>query len=173
MNTMLQRPEYLHVILNHLPVVGLGVSTVALLIAVLVKSRGATVGCLVLVAVMAASVWAVIETGESAYNRIRAVADPAGVTLLKRHMTLAGNWAWVFYATSLSAAAALLISWKRPRLTNISAVVVIGLSLLSVAAGVAIAQLGGEVRHPEFRPATNIIPADIPTEHEHENGHEH
>ncbi|MPN30006.1 hypothetical protein SDC9_177463 [bioreactor metagenome] len=173
MDTMLHRPEYLHVILNHLPVVGLGVSSIALLIAVLAKSRGATIGCLLLVAIMAASVWPVTETGESAYNRIRAVADPVGATLLKKHMATADKWAWLFYVTALAAAAGLFVAWKRPRFTNIAAALILALSIASLTAGIAMAQIGGEVRHPEFRPGTNIIPEGVSPQHEHENGDEH
>jgi hypothetical protein len=173
MDTMLQRPEYLHVVLNHLPVVGLGVSAVALLIGVLARSRGATIGCLLLVAVIAATIWPVIETGEAAYNRIRAVADPVGATLLKRHMSVANNYAWLFYLTALAAFAGSLAAWRKPKLTNFAAAIVLTLSIASVTGGIAIAHLGGEVRHPEFRSGIDIIPKDIPLRHEHEDAHEH
>jgi hypothetical protein len=173
MDSLLQKPEYVHVALNHLPVVGLGVSAVALSIAMLAKSRGATLGCMLLALIMAASVWPVVESGESAYNRIRAVSDPDGASILRQHMNVAERWAWIYYATALVTAISMLVAWKKPRFINLAGVAVVGLSLCAVAVGVRVAKLGGEVRHPEFRSGTNMIPQNIPRTHDHAHGHEH
>lgn len=173
MNELLRRPEYVHVVLNHLPLVGLGVAALALAIALLSKSRAATVGCLVLVLVTAASVWAVVESGESAYNRIRAIADPDGAPLLKHHMEAADRWVWLYYASALLAAIALAVNWKKPKWTMPVGIAVVVLSLAATVAGISIAQLGGEVRHPEFRPGADVVPQNVPEGHEHGNNHQH
>jgi hypothetical protein len=59
MESLPQRPEYVHVVLNHVPVVGFGGGSVALSIALFAKTRGATLGRMLLALVMAASVWPV------------------------------------------------------------------------------------------------------------------
>ena len=59
MESLLQRSESVHVVLNHVPTVGLGGGAAALSIALFAKSRGATLGCMVLALVLAASVWPV------------------------------------------------------------------------------------------------------------------
>ncbi len=169
MNDLLQRPEYVHVVLNHLPLVGLGVAALALIIALLSKSRAATVGSLVLVLLMAGSVWGVVESGEDAYNRIRAIADPDGAPLLKHHMQLADRWVWLYYAAAILAAIALVVTWKKPKWMTPVGIAVVVLSLAATVAGINIAQLGGEVRHPEFRPGADVVPKNVPEEHEHEH----
>lgn len=173
MNDLLQKPEYLHAVLNHLPIVALPVAALALLLALAARSRGAVLGSLVLVTVMAASAWPVIQTGESAYNRIRAISDPESVALLKQHMFLADRWAWLYYLTALAAAAGAVVVWKRPDKLKLTGIPVAVLALASLIAGVAIAKLGGQVRHPEFRPGSTLVPPDVPEEHSHEHEHEH
>lgn len=173
MNDLLQKPEYPHALLNHLPIVGLAVAALALVVALAARSRGAVLGSLVLVAVMADSAWPVLESGESASNRIRAISDPDGTALLKEHMLLADRGAWLYYETALAAVAGVVVAWKRPAKLRLAGVFVVVLAVASLTAGAAIAKLGGEVRHPELRPGSTLVPQDVPAEHSHEHGHEH
>lgn len=167
----MQSPEHLHALLNHLPIIGLAVAGLALVIALASKSRGAVLGCLVLVAVMAASAWPVIQSGESAYNRIRAISDTEGASLLREHMLMADRWAWLYYLTALAAAAGVAVVWKRPAKLRLAGIPVVALAVSSLATGAAIAKLGGEVRHAEFRPGSTLVPQDVPSEHNHEHEH--
>jgi hypothetical protein len=164
-----QPPEYLHALLNHFPIVGLAVALLALGVALLSKHRTAIAGSLLLVALFAASAWPVIESGESAYNRIRAIADPDGAALLKRHMLLADRWAWLYYVTAATALAGAVISWQRPKWQNWAAMAVAIFAAGSLAAGAAVAKLGGQVRHAEFRSGSTLVPQDIPSEHHHDH----
>lgn len=170
---LLTRPEYLHAVLNHLPIIGLAVASLVLLAAVALRNRVAVLLGLALVAVLAASTWFVIESGESAYNRIRAISDPDSASLLKQHMLLADRWAWLYYLTALAAAAGVVVVWKRPEKLRLAGIPVVVLSLASLLAGAAIAKLGGQVRHPEFRPGSTLVPQDLPREHNHGHKHEH
>jgi hypothetical protein len=167
------QPEYVHVVLNHLPIVGLAVAIVVLIAAVLLRNRAAALVGLALVAVLTTSVWPVMESGESAYNRIRAIADADGAALLKEHMLLADRWGKLYYLTALAALTAVVIVWRRPEKLRLAGVLVTLLALASLVAGVAIARLGGEVRHPEFRPGSTLVPSVLPAEHNHEHDHEH
>ena len=171
MNDLLQKPEYLHVLLNHLPIVGLAVAALTLVVALVVRSRGAVLGSLVLVAVMAASAWPVIQSGESAYNRIRAISDSESASLLKQHMLLADRWAWLYYLTALAAAVGIAVVWKRPAKLRLAGIPVVALAVASLMTGALIAKLGGDVRHAEVRPGSTVVTQNIPIEHNHEYGH--
>ena len=80
----LKEPEYLHVILNPLPVYGLSLGILALGIAILSRSRAAQVTALVLVFISAASAWPVKKFGEQAYDNIESKSDDAGYAWLGR-----------------------------------------------------------------------------------------
>jgi uncharacterized membrane protein (GlpM family) len=166
-----QPPEYLHALLNHLPIVGLAVALLALGVALLSKHSTAIAGSLLLVGLFAASAWPVIETGESAYNRVRAIADPDGAALLKRHMFLADRWAWLYYVTAVAALVGAVITWKRPKWQNWAALAVALCASASLASGAAVAKLGGQVRHAEFRSGSNLVPEGLPAEHDHDHDH--
>ena len=71
----LRQPEYVHVLLNPLPVYGLLISWLGLIIAVFLKSRRAQVATLVLVLVSSLSAWPVYEFGQQAYDRVLSMTD--------------------------------------------------------------------------------------------------
>jgi len=74
----LNEPEYMHVLLNPLPVYGLAFGTLALALALFLRNYRVTVAALVLVFVGAISAWPVYQYGESAYDRVKSMSDPAG-----------------------------------------------------------------------------------------------
>jgi len=163
----------LHAALNHLPIIGLAVASLVLLAAVALRNRVAALLGLALVAVLAALVWPVIQSGESAYNRIRAISDPDSVSLLKQHMLLADRWAWLYYLTALAAVAGAVVVWKRPEKLRLAGIAAAALAFASLMVGMAIGKLGGQVRHPEFRPGSTLVPPDILGKHDHEHEHNH
>src|SRR5438093_10305014 len=73
----LRQPEYVHVLLNPLPVYGLLVSWVGLIIAFFLKSRRAQIATLALVFICALSAWPVYEFGQQAYDRVLSMTDEA------------------------------------------------------------------------------------------------
>jgi len=162
-------PEYLHVLLNHLPLVGLMVAVVVLVAALLLRNRPATILGLALVGLLAVSAWPVIESGRSNYVRVRELADEDGKAHLRHHMVLAERWDKLYYATAAVAALGLLAAWKWPRGFQRLAVLAALLAAGSLVAGAVIADAGGKVRHPEFRAVPP--PAHNPLEPEHEHAH--
>src|SRR4051812_32408016 len=92
----LQQPEYIHVLINPLPVYGLTGGLIGLLIAICQRSRPATIAALMVVFVSAASAWPVYEYGERAYNGILAMADEPGRAWLAEHKERAENLIWLF-----------------------------------------------------------------------------
>ena len=152
MSARLSQPEYLHILLNHLPLIGLAVATLFTAAAMVLRNRGALMLGLALVALLSASAWPVMETGDGAYDRMRRFLDDGGKRALRRHMDAAEDWSKVYYATAVVAVLALVAGWKKPKWLTPAAAAVVLLALASLAAGVSIAEAGGHIRHPEFRP---------------------
>lgn len=143
--------EHVHVLLNHLPVIGLAMAVLAMIIALLLRSRSAQVVSLAMIFVAALSAWPVTFTGQRSYKTVRGIADDEGVAWLDEHKERAEKTAPVFYILASLAAAALLAPRKWPRCATPLALATL---LLAVACEVAsgwIALAGGQIRHPEFR----------------------
>src|SRR5437867_2126694 len=64
------KPEYVHVLLNPLPVYGLAIGEIALIAAWLARSRKAEVIALGLIVVCAAAAWPVLVFGQHGYNHL-------------------------------------------------------------------------------------------------------
>jgi len=143
--------EHLHVLLNHLPLVGLRVAVVVLLAALALRHRPTIVLGLALVGLMAGAAGPVIESGQSSYVHMRELADEEGKAHLRHHMVLAERWDKLYYATAAVALLGLLAAWKWPRGFHAMAVLAAVLATASLVAGAVIAEAGGKVRHPEFR----------------------
>ncbi len=147
----LQQPEYVHVLLNHLPITGLFVAWIGLIVAVALNNPFGTRLALVLVALLSLSVWPVAHYGEEAYDRVLSMSDDVGGQYLEHHQALAERWIFLYYVTAVAAVAALVVGWKWPRGARWSAGVVTLLAAASLVAGAVIAEYGGPARHREFR----------------------
>jgi plastocyanin len=147
----LRQPEYLHVLLNPLPVYGLAVGLIGLVVAICVRSRAATVVALVVVFISAAAAWPVYEYGEQAYDSVLAMADNDGQAWLASHKERAEDLIWLFYALAILSAIALVAPIKWPRLSPWLAVAVLLLGAVALGTGGYISYAGGRIRHREFR----------------------
>src|SRR5215831_3315779 len=147
----LSEPEYVHVLLNPLPVYGLAVSLIGLVVAICVRSRAATVVALVVVFISAAAAWPVYEYGKQAYDRVLAMADNDGQAWLASHKERAESLIWLFYAVAILSAIALIAPAKWPRLSIWLSLAVLVLGAITLGSGGYIAYAGGRIRHREFR----------------------
>jgi hypothetical protein len=153
---LLQQPEYVHVLINHLPLTGLFAAVLGLFVAVVARKRAGGFLGMGMVSLFALSAWPVYEYGEGGYDRIYSMADDAGDAYLKQHKALAEQWTWLFYVTAAVAATGIVAGWKWPRYLHVMAAAVVVLSAASLVAGAVIAESGGRVRHPEFRKKGDI-----------------
>jgi hypothetical protein len=147
----LSQPEYLHVLLNPLPVYGVALGTVALLLAMWLRSRQAQVTALCLLCLSAFSAWPAKELGEKAYDHIEPMSDHNGYAWLEAHAQRAARVIPVFYALAAATLAGLAVPWKFPRSAGPLNTVILILALAALCAGGWIALAGGQIRHPEFR----------------------
>jgi len=162
----LRQPEYIHVLLNPLPVYGLAVGLIGLVAAIWQRSRAATTTALVIVLISTAAAWPVYEYGEQAYDRVLSMADEDGQAWLAAHKQRAEDLIWFFYAVAILSAAALIVSIKCPRSSLWLAVAVLVLGTISLGVGGYVAYAGGRIRHREFRnehPPKKMPEATTPT----------
>jgi hypothetical protein len=143
--------EYMHTLLNPLPVYGLALGMFALAVAIALKSRPAQIVALFLVVIASGSAWPVVEYGEKGYDRTLARSDEAGARWLDAHAQRATRFAWVFYVVAGAAAIALLAPWPLPKSAMPLAIATLILGLVALGFGGWIAYAGGQIRHKEFR----------------------
>ena len=161
----LKQPVYVHVLLNPIPVYAMVCGVLALVVALILRSRPAQITAFVVVIFAALSVWPVAEYGERGYDRVYSMSQSDAQQWLDVHMHRADIGSWVFYATAVIAAVSLVLPRFRPRTQSPLALATLVFALASLTAGAWISHAGGKVRHSEFRdgPPAHPVP--------HEEGH--
>ncbi|MGI9086265.1 MAG: hypothetical protein ACR2HH_00765 [Chthoniobacterales bacterium] len=164
----LRQPEYLHVLLNPIPVYGLALGVIALIVALFFRTRAALVPALVVILISGAMAWPVFELGQKSYDRVYSMVNTEGDAWLNTHMHRAEKLIYVFYALAALAAAAIFLplKWPNSMLPLAIATLLVGLGLL--AGGMWIAYPAGKVRHTEFRSADEPPPESATKEEEHD-----
>lgn len=147
----LKNPEYMHALLNPLPVYGLSMGVLSLCIGLFYRNRIATIAALVLIFVSGFAAWPVYYFGETAYDRVKAMSDPIGTQWLDEHMARAEKLIYIFYLLAAAALAGILAPLKWPRTAWPLAVGVLALGVVNLGLGGWISYAGGHVRHKEFR----------------------
>ncbi len=161
----LRQPEYIHVLINPLPIYGLFLSWVGLIIALFLKSRRAQIATLALVLISSTSAWPVYEFGQQAYDRVLSMADEDGRAWLDEHQDRAEDLIYIFYALAALSAIAIAAPMKWPKSSVPLAIATILLGAVTLGTGGYIAYAGGKIRHREFR---NEPPPPKRAEHEHD-----
>jgi hypothetical protein len=149
---MLQQPEYVHVLLNHLPLTGLFAAWLGLVVGLFLRKRELLILGLALTSLFSLSAWPVTEFGEQGYDRVLSMSDDDGRASLERHRDLAARWVFLYYLTAGLGAVAMAVGWKWPKSLWTASLAVALLCVASLSAGAIIARWGGMVRHREFRP---------------------
>ena len=138
----LRQPEYVHVLLNPLPVYGLLISWIALIAALISKSRRAHIVTLILIFVTSISAWPVYEFGEEGYDRVLAMTDDDGHAWLDEHQARGQKLIYVFYALAVLSAAAIVVPLRWPKSSVPLALVVVLLGAVALGSGCYIAHAG-------------------------------
>ena len=147
----LSQPEYIHVLINPLPVYGLAMGIIGLIIALIQRSRRAQIATLALILLSGAIAWPVVHYGEEGYDRVLSMSDDQGQAWLKVHEHRADELAWFFYVLAVVAAAAIFAPLKWPKSATALTIVTLLLSFVVLGIGGYIAHAGGKIRHREFR----------------------
>ena len=106
LHALQRQPEYVHILINPLPIYGLAVGWIGLVIAFFLRSRRAQIATLALVLIGAVSAWPAYEFGEEGYDRVLSMTDDDGHAWLDEHQRRADQLIYFFYALAgLSALA--------------------------------------------------------------------
>ena len=147
----LSQPEYVHVLLNPLPVYGLAAGLFALLVARLSRNRSALMLALVVTFVGAVSVWPAAHFGEAGYDRVYSMSDAAAQPWLNWHRHLANVLVWIDSAAAGLCLASLAALWKIQRIERSALIVTTIVALAGLGFGGFVGYVGGKIRHSEFR----------------------
>ena len=151
LHALQRQPEYIHVLINPLPIYGLAMGWIGLIIALFLRSRRAQIATLALVLISAASAWPAYEFGEDGYDRILSMTDDDGHAWLDEHQRRAEQLIYFFYALAGLSAVAIAVPIKWPRTSTPLAVTTILLGVIVLGISGYIAYAGGKIRHKEFR----------------------
>jgi uncharacterized membrane protein len=158
LSQLTRQPEYLHVLLHPMPIWGVAAGAFGLLIALFLRSRPAAVATLAIILVSSASAIPVFLLGGAAEPRVEGIVDDAGRKWLEEHERRSEQVIYVFCALAALAAVALAAPAKWPKSAAALSIVVLALSVLTLALGGYVAKAGGQIRHREFR--TGPLPDD-------------
>lgn len=164
----LSNPEYIHVLINPLPVYGLAIATLALVLALFLRNQRVTIAALVLVFVCAISAWPTYHYGQAGYDRVKAMSDDAGGQWLDEHMARGEKLIWTFYVLAAVSALGVGVIAKLPQYSLTVCVAALVLASGTLGIGGYIAYAGGHIRHKEFRYEP---PPERQTEEPHSHDH--
>ena len=164
----LTEPEYMHVLINPMPVYGLSMGVVAMIVALIYRNRPVIVVALVLIFLAGISAWPTYHYGQAAYDRVKSMSDTVGGQWLDEHMERAEKLIYAFYVLAALAVAGLLAPLKWQRTSTPLAVSVLVLAGATLGIGGWISYPAGHVRHKEFR--FEPPPNAKPEEHTHTHG---
>ena len=151
LHALQRQPEYVHILINPLPIYGLAISWIGLVIAFFLRSRRAQIATLALVLISAASAWPAYEFGEEGYDRVLSMTDDDGHAWLDEHQRRAELLIYFFYALAGLSAVAIAIPIKWPKTSTSLVITTILLGAVVLGMGGYIAYAGGKIRHREFR----------------------
>lgn len=147
----LRQPEYVHVLLNPLPVYGVATALFVLVAALVARSRSAQMIGLLVLALLGPATWATVEYGERGYDRVYSMSNSDAQAWLEVHKNRAHKSEYVFYLMALAALAAWIAHRKSHPSAKPLTWLALALALISVNLAGWISQAGGQVRHSEFR----------------------
>ena len=148
----LKQPEYVHVLLNPLPIYGTALGALALLIAMILKNRRAQITALILVLIGAGSTIPVAHYGDAGYDVIESqMSSDEADAWLDAHGQRALRAMPAFYGLIALALGALLVPWKWPKAAVALNVLTLALAVFDLGLAGWIGYAGGQAMHKEFR----------------------
>src|SRR6266513_4132263 len=151
LHALQRQPEYVHVLINPLPIYGLAMGWIGLIIALFLRSRPAQIATLALVLISAVSVWPAYEFGEEGYDRVLSMTDDDGHAWLDEHQRRAEQLIYFFYALAGLSAVAIAVPIRWPKTSTSLVITTILFGGIVLGIGGYIAYAGGKIRHKEFR----------------------
>jgi hypothetical protein len=149
--SFLGQPEYVHVMLHPLPVIGLLIAVIGLILGLIFKGKAAVTISLLLIATTAGSAYFVYETGEGAEDRIEDILDEDSQGWLHEHEERTEVAIYLFYVTAFVALLAVIMGPIMPGFARGMTWATLALACFSILAGGWIGRAGARIGHPELR----------------------
>ncbi|MBI1374854.1 MAG: hypothetical protein GC159_19220 [Phycisphaera sp.] len=155
--------EHLHVMINHVPILGVAFVCVPLLYSVIRNDKHTLLLSLGVVIALALAASVTMWTGEEAMDRFMSgdltkMMDEPGTQWMHEHAYRAERAAFMTYMLGVLAAGGYVALWKRPKWQRAIAAAMLVLCVLNALLYVWVADAGGRIRHPEFRDASHPAP---------------
>jgi len=141
---------YLHVIINHFPIVGVIIGTLILIAGMVFKNEGIKISWLGTIVFAALAAVVVDLTGDPARETVRGMPDIV-LSLISRHENMAVISLFIIIPAGLMAAVTLYSIWKKVKAVRFLLIMTLIISLISCAAMGYVGRTGGQIRHTEFR----------------------
>ena len=141
---------HLHLILNHVPVVGLGVVILCLIVAVLSRSADLSKFGLALAVLMALVAIPVFLSGEPAEESVEHLTG-VHESIIEAHEESAEIAFGAVLTIGAGALALLLSSWRRATILARGSKIMLGACIIAAGLMGRTANLGGQIRHSEIR----------------------
>ena len=141
---------YLHMIINHFPIVGTIIGSMLVIAGLVFKNEGVKIsglGIIVFAALMSVIAHLTGDSAESAVQNLPGIAE----SLINRHEDIATLSMYLMIPAGLLSAMTLYSLWKKEKTGIFLLVITLVFSLISSAAMVFTGYTGGQIRHSEFR----------------------
>ena len=150
---------HLHLLVNHIPIVGTIFGMLILLSGILLKNAIVKQTGLATLIFAAISISAALLSGDPAGDAVKGLP---GVTeaLIEHHENIAYSSLWALVPMGIIAALAFYSYWKKEKAGNALSVVTFFLSLVVIGLMSWVGLTGGEIRHTEIRKDnTSFVPS--------------
>ncbi len=147
----LGHPEYVHLLLNPLPIYGSLLGSVAMLVALFCKSPAAKIPPLVILLLAGLVAWPVQKYGHKAESRVENQLDHDGREWFETHEHRAEKVLPLFYLMAGLAAISIVGCKFLPKSALPLGILMLLLGLACTAAGAWIGYAGGKIMHRELR----------------------
>lgn len=147
----LQQPEYVHVLLNPVPVYGMAAAVFVLAAAMVARSHSSQLIAMAMIVGVVLVSWGVFYYGHRGYDRVFAMSNDDAQKWLNEHEERAEGMMWLFSVTGVAALAGLWAMAKGLTWAKRTVGLVFLLAVGCVAMAGWVSQAGGQIRHSEFR----------------------
>jgi uncharacterized membrane protein len=141
---------YIHVVLNHFPIVGIIIGTLILIAGMIFKNEGIKISGLGTIIFASLAAIVVDLTGDPAKEAVNGMTDIVQ-SLISKHENIASIAVFILIPAGLMAMVTLYSIWKKEKSVRFLVIITLALSLISCGAMIYVGRTGGQIRHTEFR----------------------
>lgn len=167
----LKHPEYVHVLLNPIPIYVLPTGLALLLSALLKKQRTLQVAALWVLVFVGAAAWPIWYFGHAGYEHLMGSLTDEAKQWANVHIHRADRFIYALYLTGIIGIISIYYPRKSPSSATKLAVITLLIGTGALGLSGWIARAGGEIRHSEFR--IGPPPAAPVHKHAEDGGHSH